>query len=73
MGIPIEAFPAKHLLPTHNKLQTTAAGRQRKEDVNLAQCQLQELLQYECNVQEDKKGKVAERIRCESVKRLFRR
>ena len=73
MGIPVEAFPAKHLLPPHNKLQATTAGRRRKEDVNLTQCQLQELLQYECNVQEDKKGKVAERIMCESVRRLFRR
>lgn len=73
MGVPIQAFPSNHLLSSSNRLRIAASRRHGKVDLELAECPLQEILQYHCNVQPDRAGKVKERIHCESVQRLFRK
>ncbi|KAI9849847.1 MAG: hypothetical protein M1837_000061 [Sclerophora amabilis] len=67
MAPPIEAFPASQL---PERVQTTAAGKKRKVPVKLDQCELLEMLQYECWVEDKRKGG---KILCETVERLFRK
>ena len=72
MAPPIEAFPPS-LLPY--RLQTTVSGKLRKprDQLDLSKCALNELVQYDCNVDEKRVGKVRDRLVCNEIVRLFRR
>ena len=65
----VEAF---HPARLQQHVQYRVNGNIRKEPVDLKQCELRELIQYECNLKgpkDDPRSKVV----CESVLRLFRK
>lgn len=68
MTPPIESFPASEL-PV--RVQLTTQGRLRKNPINLAKCDLMEVLQYSCHL-EGKRPETAI-VKCEPIVRLFRR
>lgn len=75
MAPPTEAFPASELA---ERVQITAQHRLRKTPVDLAQCKLLEMIQYNCRVEEESPmtGSLdggSEKVFCEPVERLFRR
>ncbi len=68
MAPPIETF---HPARLQQQVQHYANGKVRKPPVDLKQCELKELLQYECDLRgpkEDPRSKIV----CEPVLRLFR-
>ncbi|TKA38361.1 hypothetical protein B0A54_10652 [Friedmanniomyces endolithicus] len=68
MAPPIETF---HPARLQQQIQHHANGKLRKPLVDLKQCDLKELLQYECDLRgpkEDPRSKIV----CEPVLRLFR-
>ena len=68
MAPPIEAFPASEL-PW--RVQVTAQGKRRKgEAIDLRKCELFELVQYDCRVDE-RQPKAP--VKCYPVVRLFRK
>ena len=68
MAPPTEAFPASQL---PYRVQITAQGKRRKgEAVDLKKCELLELVQYSCRVEDKRPGQPA---RCYPIVRLFRK
>ena len=68
MTPPIESFPASEL---YHRVQITVQGRRRKKDVDLAKCQLRELVQYACHPEESAFSEHTV-IKCRQIVRLFR-
>lgn len=68
MGLPVELFPPDELA---ERVQRLPSGRKRKKRVELSDCQLLELWQYNCHVEnwQDLKSAVV----CNPIQRLFRR
>jgi len=69
MAPPVESWPA-HELP--DRVQVTEQGRRRKDQIELQKCELLEMLQYDCAIEDGSRRKDA-RIVCRPVERLFRR
>jgi hypothetical protein len=69
MAPSIEPFPASEL---PKRVQMTMKGRQRKDKIDLEACELLEMLQYECAVEDGGRTRDA-RVVCRPVERLFRR
>ena len=65
----IESFPPSRL---QHHIQYTANGRPRKPPMELKDCALKELIQYECDLR-GPKNNPRSRVVCEPVLRLFRR
>ncbi|KAM3425079.1 hypothetical protein BST61_g7046 [Cercospora zeina] len=65
----VEAFHASEL---ESRLNTLPSGKARKSPIKdlKKDCELKELLQYNCEPEEDEKGK--KRVVCRPVLRLFR-
>jgi len=69
MGPPVNIFPAAEL---PERIQTTLKDRRRKDKVELEKCELLEMLQYECVVEDEGRDRDS-RIICQPIQRLFRR
>jgi mitochondrial inner membrane protease subunit SOM1 len=69
MAPPVEIWSASGL---PDRVQVTMKGRLRKDRIQLKDCELLEMLQYECAVQDGRRDKEATVI-CGPVERLFRR
>jgi len=67
MAPPVESWPA-HELP--ERVQVTKEGRRRKDQIDLHKCELLEMVQYECLVEDVRKNA---QVVCRPVERLFRR
>ena len=68
MAPPVEAFPASEL-PW--RIHTTGQGKRRKGgNIDLRNCELLELVQYDCKVNEKEPNAS---IKCYPIVRLFRR
>ena len=68
MAPPTEAFPASEL---PYRVQITAQGKRRKGgDIDLRKCELLELVQYDCRV-DQRQAKAP--VKCYPIVRLFRR
>jgi hypothetical protein len=70
MSPPVEAFPAAEL-PI--RILSTSSGRRRKQPVDLERCALQELVQYDCDVERRKGASGPGVVVCHELVRLFRR
>lgn len=71
MSPPIETFPASELA---RRIHVTPQGRRRKgDDVVLNDCELLEMVQYACHLEEDPKKPRTALVKCEPIVRLFRR
>ena len=68
MTPPIESFPASHL---RYRIQVTAQGKRRKRTLDLAQCELMELVQYSCHLEGRPPSKPL--VVCDPIVRLFRK
>lgn len=73
MGFPCQVFHADEL---PDRVQSDLKGRKRKLDANqarvdLAKCELLEMLQYKCEIKEPVRPDSA--VQCYAVDRLFRR
>ncbi|KAG9236421.1 hypothetical protein BJ875DRAFT_372258 [Amylocarpus encephaloides] len=70
MPPPVELFPANPSLP--ERATANLKGRRRKDfDGNLMKCELLELVQYECEVENPNDRRAM--ARCWPIVRLFRR
>jgi hypothetical protein len=69
MAPPIEIWSASEL---PDRVQVTMKGRLRKDQIELQDCELLEMLQYECTVQDGRRDREAAVV-CRPVERLFRR
>ena len=68
MAPPTEAFPAIEL---PYRVQVTTQGKRRKGDaIDLKECELLEMVQYSCRVEDEQNGKP---VRCYPIVRLFRK
>ena len=68
MAPPTEVFPASEL---PYRVQVTVEGKRRKGgDIDLKKCDLLELVQYDCKVDERRPN---DPVRCYPIVRLFRR
>ena len=65
MAPPVETFPTTQL---PSRVQVTVGNKLKKKRVNLDDCELLEMLQYQCAP-----DKVDRTIKCREVERLFRR
>jgi len=71
MAPPVQRWSAEEL---PERVQTKAeilSDRRRKERIDLQHCQLMELLQYHCRVEEPNRRN--SRVLCEPIQRLFRK
>jgi hypothetical protein len=68
MTPPVEVFPAFEL---PSRVQVTTKGKRRKDNIDLEKCELLQIMQYECNIQDTKVRDSP--IICEPIQRLFRR
>ena len=69
MTPPIESFPATEL---PYRIQLTAQGKRRKGGtLDLANCELMELVQYSCHLEGRERATAV--IKCEPIVRVFRR
>jgi hypothetical protein len=62
--IPITIFPAS-TLPQHINTDVRT-GRRRKQPLDLSKCELLEMVQWECRIEDGK-------TKCWPIERLFRR
>ena len=68
MAPPTEAFPASEL---PYRIQATVQGKRRKGgDIDLRKCDLQEMVQYNCKVDEQQPSAP---VKCYPIVRLFRK
>ena len=68
MAPPVEAFPASEL---PFRVQTTVKGKRRKGgNIDLKQCKLLEMVQYDCKVDETERDAP---VKCYPIVRLFRK
>ena len=68
MAPPTETFPAIEL---PYRVQVTTQGKRRKGDaIDLKECELLEMVQYSCRVEDEQNGKP---VRCYPIVRLFRK
>ena len=68
MAPPAEEFPAAEL---PRRVQVTIEGKRRKGgDIDLRNCDLLEMVQYDCRVDEERPSGP---VRCYPIVRLFRR
>ncbi|KAF2202387.1 hypothetical protein GQ43DRAFT_349684, partial [Delitschia confertaspora ATCC 74209] len=68
MAPPTPPFPASSL---ESRVQYTADGKKRHPPVDLANCALKEMVQYKCNIVEEKGA--PPKVECEPIVRLFRK
>lgn len=69
MAPPIETWSAREL---PDRVQVNMEGRRRKDNIELSQCELFELVQYECTVLDGGRRRDAPVV-CRPIERLFRR
>jgi len=69
MPPPIEAFPASQL---ENSIQYNTDGKLRKKRIDLRECELKKLAQYQCELNE-LAGVNESKVICKPVLRLFRK
>lgn len=72
MAPPVESFPVSQL---EQRVQISTDGRRRKgQAIKLKDCELLEMAQYKCKLDQDAKPKVKDAmIICKEFARLFRR
>ena len=68
MTPPVEVFPALEL---PSRVQVTTKGKRRKGNVDLEKCELLQIMQYACNIQDTTVRDSP--IICEPIQRLFRK
>lgn len=70
MAPPVDVFPASELA---ERVQLTAQHRRRKPPVDLKKCELLEMIQYDCRVDEGPGSGGRGKVLCTPIERLFRR
>ena len=71
MSPPVETFPASELA---QRVQLTLQGRRRKgREIVLSDCELREMVQYSCHLEEDSEKPRTAIVKCEPIVRLFRK
>jgi Mitochondrial export protein Som1 len=69
MAPPVESWSATEL---PDRVQVTAEGRRRKDQIELSRCELMQMVQYECFVADGGRRPGAPVV-CRPIERLFRR
>ena len=71
MSPPVETFPASELA---QRIQLTLRGRRRKgHQTVLGDCELLEMVQYSCHIEQDPETPRTAIVKCEPIIRLFRK
>lgn len=71
MSPPVETFPASQLA---QRIQLTPQGRRKKgREVKLDDCELLEMVQYSCHIEEHPERLRTAIVKCEPIVRLFRK
>lgn len=69
VGPPIHSFPVTSL---EERVNITEKGKKRKVPVNLDECKLMQLVQYDCRVEKGTDGAKKREVQCRPLLRLFR-
>lgn len=65
VGPPVHSFPVSEL---EERVNINEKGKKRKDPVNLEECKLMQMVQYDCKVEKKMKE-----VECRPLLRLFRR
>lgn len=69
VGPPVHSFPVSEL---EEHVNINEKGRKRKLPVNLDECKLMQLVQYDCRVEKRTDGVKKREVQCRPILRLFR-